>query len=54
MISSVIIAILVELMGAISVTYNLANENWFWASGGLLVMIIGLVLMYAAFRPVIL
>jgi len=60
MISHVIIGAIVELIGAIIMIYNLAqvslfgwSENWPWALLGAVLMIVGFVLLYASFRPVI-
>jgi VIT1/CCC1 family predicted Fe2+/Mn2+ transporter len=60
MISTAIIGAIVELIGAIIMIYNLAQVSlegwgdvWPWVLMGSVLMIVGFVLLYAAFRPVI-
>jgi hypothetical protein len=60
MISTAIIGAIVELIGAIIMIYNLAQVSlegwgdvWPWSLLGAILMIAGLILLYAAFRPVV-
>lgn len=57
MISNLIIGAMIELLGALFMVYHISQgelgEHWPWALAGLVVMIAGMILLYAAFRPVV-
>lgn len=60
MISTVIIGAVLELIGAIIMIYNLSYGSmegyasyWIWAIMGFAVMVAGMIILYAAFRPVV-
>lgn len=59
MLANVLIGIFLVAIGAIGMTYNVAQgsaegfgQYWPWALMAAVVMIAGLILLYAAFRPV--
>jgi len=55
MISTVILGIFLEIVGALIGTYNIAQgtDHWPWALIGAGVMVAGLIILYAGFRPVV-
>lgn len=60
MISNLIIGAVIELLGALFMVYHLSQasldgfaSHWPWALMGSVVMIAGMLLLYAAFRPVV-
>jgi|WetSurMetagenome_2_1015567.scaffolds.fasta_scaffold42505_2 hypothetical protein len=60
MIFTLVIGIVVEIIGAILLTYNLGegstfgfSEYWIGISFGLALLIAGLIILYAAFRPTV-
>lgn len=59
MLGTVILGCIIELIGSIILIYNYAQTssegfsgNWPWMLMGAVLMIAGMILMYAAFRPV--
>jgi len=59
---NVIIGSIIELLGAIIMVYNIAQgvgmgtflaDDWIWALLGAVIMLGGMILLYSAFRPVI-
>jgi len=60
MIANLLIGLVLEVIGSLFMIYNIAqgsmfghSGHWPWALMGLVIMIVGLILLYAAFRPVV-